>query len=583
MAPRGKRRVDPMDLKESPSLKSWGERPADIKRTNVVIECGWGRLLFGHTFERNQLIADELAKEKEGARDIAFYIRDPQVVIAKAPQALFIDPSVTYRLLLKNYKSRHKPPPAVEIGEIDVRKDLAAVNRIYRARHMVLVRESFIRKTYKGRFIKYWVARDKREGTVLAVAMSIDHKKAFDDPENGASVWAVAVDAQAPYPGVGLALMDHIVSYLKKQGRAFVDVSVMHDNEAAIALYEKMGFTQVPVFCIKNRNAINEALFSPARPAKGWNIYAQIIINEALRRGIKVDAIDPGEGYFRLTHGGRSVVCRESLTGLTSAIAMSRCMDKRTTHKTLKAAGLKVPHQQLAASDKKNREFLKKYGPLAVKPAFGEQGRGISVDVSKPKELKQAVEEAGQIDPRVVLEQMRDGQDLRIIVIDGEVVAAAVRKPPVIIGDGNSTIETLVKKLSRRREKATEGESRIPIDRQLRRTVRRAGYNLASVLKKGEQLTVRKTANLHTGGTIHDVTPELHPRLAEAAVAAADALGIPVVGLDFMVDSPAKPRHVIIEANERPGLANHEPQPTAEKFIDFLFPQTREQRDGETA
>ncbi len=87
-------------------------------------------------------------------------------------------------------------------------------------------------------------------------------------------------------------------------------------------------------------------------------------------------------------------------------------------------------------------------------------------------------------------------------------------------------------------------------------------------------MTVRKTANLHTGGTIHDVTSQLNPALSHAAVTAAETLKIPVTGLDMIVSSPADEDYIIIEANERPGLANHEPQPTAECFIDLLYPQT---------
>ena len=83
---------------------------------------------------------------------------------------------------------------------------------------------------------------------------------------------------------------------------------------------------------------------------------------------------------------------------------------------------------------------------------------------------------------------------------------------------------------------------------------------------------VRKAANLHTGGTIHDVTAAVHPALAEAAVKVARTIDIPVVGVDFIVPSVEGPDYVFIEANERPGLANHEPQPTAERFIDLLFP-----------
>jgi D-alanine-D-alanine ligase-like ATP-grasp enzyme len=150
-----------------------------------------------------------------------------------------------------------------------------------------------------------------------------------------------------------------------------------------------------------------------------------------------------------------------------------------------------------------------------------------------------------------------------------------VRKPAEVLGTGKHTVRELIERLSRRRSAATGGESRIPLDAETSRCVAGAGYSLDDMLPEGESIRVRKTANLHTGGTIHDVTADLHPDLGVAAVQAAAVLEIPVVGFDFMVPSVSGPDYVVIEANERPGLANHEPQPTAERFIDFLFPQTR--------
>jgi D-alanine-D-alanine ligase-like ATP-grasp enzyme len=105
-------------------------------------------------------------------------------------------------------------------------------------------------------------------------------------------------------------------------------------------------------------------------------------------------------------------------------------------------------------------------------------------------------------------------------------------------------------------------------------TVAAAGLTMDSVLPAGVELQVRRTANLHTGGTIHDVTASLHPALVTAAVRASRALDIPVTGLDFLVPDVSGPDYVFIEANERPGLANHQPQPTAERFVDLLFPET---------
>jgi D-alanine-D-alanine ligase-like ATP-grasp enzyme len=181
-----------------------------------------------------------------------------------------------------------------------------------------------------------------------------------------------------------------------------------------------------------------------------------------------------------------------------------------------------------------------------------------------------------------VLESFARGDDLRIIVIDYRVVAAALRKPPEVTGDGRHDIRTLIEKQSRRRASATGGESRIPLDEETMRCLARQDHSPDDVLPRGDTIRVRDTANLHTGGTLHDVTAKLSPSLRAVAERAARTLKIPVVGLDLMVPDSAGDEYVFIEANERPGLANHEPQPTAERFIDFLFPQTVQVSDATT-
>jgi D-alanine-D-alanine ligase-like ATP-grasp enzyme len=158
-----------------------------------------------------------------------------------------------------------------------------------------------------------------------------------------------------------------------------------------------------------------------------------------------------------------------------------------------------------------------------------------------------------------------------------------VRRPASVVGDGRTPVRGLIAAQSRRRAAVTGGESRIPVDDATVATVRAHGHEMDDVLPVGEELVVRRTANLHTGGTIHDVTAQLHPEVASAAVRASRALDIPVTGLDFLVPDLAGPEHVLIEANERPGLANHEPQPTAERFLDLLFPETSSTGGGADA
>ena len=541
---------------------------------DTIVDCGWGRLIFAHTFNDNRKLADALLAELPGKRDIAFYVHDPHVLLAMEPHNLFLDPSHTYRLWLDRYKVSPLRPRGFTIRLMNSREDAEGIHRVYLARQMIPPSIDFMWKQRTSRSVQFFVASDIHTGEVLGAATGIDHIEAFNDPEKGSSLWALAVDPQARHPGVGQSLVRHMAEYFIARGCSYLDLSVIHSNREAIRLYERLKFERINTFTVKNKNSFNEPLFIGEQPQEKLNPYAKIIVREAQRRGISIEVLDAEAGFFELSFGGRTITCRESLSELTTSIAMSRCDDKSVTHRILQRAKLRVPGQITCRDQAQAERFLDEFEAIVVKPARGEQGAGISVDVRDRESLRHAVDEARKYCDTVLLEEFVQGMDLRIIVINGEVVAAATRRPPRIQGTGQATIRELVEKQSRRREAATDGESSIPIDLETERCVQEAGYSLDQVLPYGEYLTVRKAANLHTGGTIHDVTRKLHPTLVQAAVKAAEAIDIPVTGLDFIVPDPAGESYVIIEANERPGLANHEPQPTAERFIDLLFPNT---------
>ncbi|RLK23481.1 GNAT-family acetyltransferase (TIGR03103 family) [Micromonospora sp. M71_S20] len=553
------------------------EPPTREGDTDVVLDCGWGRLVFGQTFADQAAVAAVLRSEAAGSRDICIYLRDPHVLVSRLPDELFIDPSLTYRLPLGGDRpTGDGDVPGLTIRPLADAADADAVNRIYARNGMVTAGvDVLVDNARTDRFL-HLLAEDAT-GEIVGTITGVDHVAVFDDPENGASLWCLTVDFNTAPPGTGQALITALAARLVERGRAYVDLSVLAENAGAIRLYERLGFYRTSTLCVKRKNPINERLFLPATP-QGYdqlNPYARIVADEAMRRGIRVEVTDPAWGELRLSSGGRTVLTRESLSELTSAVAMSRCDDKRVTRRILTEAGLSVPRGRTATGDDSDTAFLAEVGRVVVKPARGEQGNGITVGVRTPEALAAAVELAARFCPDVLIEEMRAGEDLRVVVIDHEVVAAAVRRPASITGDGVHDIAELIERQSRRRAAATGGESRIPLDDMTRDVLAEAGHELHDVLPEGQVLAVRRTANLHTGGTIHDVTAELHPAIAEACVAASRALDIPVTGLDLLVGAPHRPEHVFIEANERPGLANHEPQPTAERFVDLLFPGTR--------
>jgi GNAT-family acetyltransferase (TIGR03103 family) len=551
----------------------------DAMAKDVELELGWGRLIFGQTFADPDTLSEALRREAPGRRDICIYARESHVVIARAPTELFIDPSHTYRL---RFTSEHDEdlapsPLGVTVRTLNDPADADAMNRVFVRCGMVPAPVETIWDNHlHAEAVTYLVAARDEDGAVVGTVTGVDHEVLFSDPEHGSSLWTLAVDPAAALPGVGDALTRAMAEHFRSAGRAYMDLSVGHDNAAAIALYEKLGFRRVPVLAIKRKNAVNEPLFTqPPETVEDLNPYARIIADEALRRGIWVEVLDAETGEMRLSHGGRSLITRESLSEFTSAIAMCRCDDKRLTRRLVSEAGITVPPARLATFDDDDYAFLQEVGEVVVKPTRGEQGKGITVGVSAengPDELAVALARARQQYPEVLIEQRVQGDDLRLVVIDGRVVAAALRVPPEVIGTGEHSVRDLIAAESRRRSAATGGESRIPQDDLTESTVRDAGWKLDDVLPKGTRLRVRRTANLHQGATIHDVTAQVNQELCRVGVAAAAAIGIPVTGIDLLVPDVTGDDYAFIEANERPGLANHEPQPTAAAFLDYLFP-----------
>ena len=577
----GRRRRTAVPSAPAITSRSWkqpSEHQLQGMGTDVVLDLGWGRLVFGQTFADLHGIVDALRAEETGERDICIYPRDPHVLVGLAPDELFIDPSYTYRLDLHRYRPRAELIRGVFVRTVTSRGEMDRINEIYALNGMVVGDADVMWGNHRTRAFTYLVAEDRRTGSIVGTVTGVDHELAFGDPEGGTSLWCLAVHAQDAPTGTGEALVRVLAERYVGRSRSYLDLSVMHDNAGAIQLYRKLGFARVAAVCVKRKNPINTPLFAARPPGlENLNPYATIIAEEALRRGIRVEVTDPEWGEMRLSVGGRSVLTLESLSEFTTAVAMSRCDDKRVTRRIMERAGVRVARGAVAGEGRLGEALalIGDVGAVVVKPARGEQGRGITVGVRDEAGLERAVALALQFCPDVLVEELVDGDDLRVIVIDRQVVAAAVRRPAEVVGDGRHTVTELVGSTSRRRERATGGESRIPLDEITAEVVADAGYAMDDVPPNGRRFAVRRTANLHTGGTIEDVTARLHPEIADASVRAAAALGIPVTGLDFLVPDVERPDYVFIEANERPGLANHEPQPVAERFVDLLFPETR--------
>src|SRR6201992_320223 len=335
----------------------------DAMAKDVELELGWGRLIFGQTFADSRQLVEALRREGPGRRDICIYARESHVVVAEAPTELFIDPSHTYRLRFTDDMTQEdlaSAPLGVTVRTLNDQVDADAMNRVDVRCEMVPARIEVIWENHQhAPAVTYLLAIRDEDGAVVGTVTGVDHVLLFSDPEQGASLWTLAVDPAAALPGVGAALTRALAEHSRSVGRAYMDLSVAHDNAAAMALYEKLGFVRVPVLAIKRKNAINEPLFTlPPETVEDLNPYARIIADEAMRRGIRVEVVDAETGEMRLTHGGRSVITREALSEFTSAVAMCRCDDKRLTRRLVSEGGITVPRARLATFDHGDLDFL---------------------------------------------------------------------------------------------------------------------------------------------------------------------------------------------------------------------------------
>ena len=268
----------------------------------------------------------------------------------------------------------------------------------------------------------------------------------------------------------------------------------------------------------------------------------------------------------------------------TSAVAESIGQDKDLTKRLLHAAGVPVPLGQPVDTIEEAWEVALKVGlPVVVKPQDGNQGKGVTVNITDRAQLEEAYRNAADYGT-VMVERFLPGHDFRLLVVGDQLVAAARREPPQVLGDGQHTVRELVDQVNldpRRGEGHATSLTKIRLDDIA--VARLAAQNLTpdSVPPKGQRVILRNNANLSTGGTATDVTDDVHPEVAARAVAAAQMVGLHICGVDMVAESVLRPLEEqgggFVEVNAAPGLRMHlapsygKPRNVGQAMVDRLF------------
>ena len=293
------------------------------------------------------------------------------------------------------------------------------------------------------------------------------------------------------------------------------------------------------------------------------------------------------QSLIQLGYGKHQQRIQATVTSRTPHIAVEIASDKEETNKILANLGLPVPRQRLVQSEGRAVAAAERIGyPVVCKPYNANHGRGVSVNLNTPDEVRAAFIRAQEHSRSVIVESFITGHDHRMLVVNGELVAAAKRLPGHVVGDGTHTVRELVELVNLDPRRGIGHEkvlTRIDLDDQALGLLAKRSMTPDSVPAAGDEVFLRLTANLSTGGTATDVTDVVHPDNIEMAVRAILAIGLDVGGVDFL--SPDITRSykdvggAICEVNAAPGFRMHmapsegRPRDVAGKVIDMLFPR----------
>lgn len=284
------------------------------------------------------------------------------------------------------------------------------------------------------------------------------------------------------------------------------------------------------------------------------------IVNAAMARGVPYRRLTEGS-LVQFGWGSKQRRIQAAETGNTSAIAEAIAQDKDLTKMLLDAAGVPVPKGQVVSREEDAWTVANKIGlPVVLKPRDGNQGKGV------------------------IVEQYIPGHDFRMLVIGNQLIAAARRDPPQVIGDGTHTIRQLVDQVNTdplRGDGHATPLTKIRFDDIALATLATQHLTADSIPEKGKRILLRNNANLSTGGSATDVTDEVHPELAARMVTAAQMVGLDIAGVDLVAETVIKPmeeqRAGIVEINAAPGLRMHlspsfgKARPVGEAIVASMF------------
>lgn len=309
------------------------------------------------------------------------------------------------------------------------------------------------------------------------------------------------------------------------------------------------------------------------------------IVEEAEKRKIPYIRLNR-HSLVQLGYGVNQRRIQATIASTTSSIAVEIACDKEETKNLLESAEIPVPRGRIIYDEEDLKNAIDKIGyPIVTKPVNGNHGKGATTNIRTWEDAVAGLAAAKVYGRAVICEKFITGRDFRVLVINYKFVAAALRTPAAVTGDGKHTIKELIDIVNgdpRRGYGHEKVLTAIKVDSFTEDILTKRGYTLDTVLKDKEELWLKPTANLSTGGTATDVTDFVHPTNIFMCERIARIIGLNICGIDIMAPDLTEPigenGGAVLEVNAAPGFRMHLdptdglPRNVAEPVIDMLYP-----------
>lgn len=293
----------------------------------------------------------------------------------------------------------------------------------------------------------------------------------------------------------------------------------------------------------------------------------QILMKEAMKRGIKVDVIDRADNFISLKKDDHiEYVKQATKTSKDNYVTVLMMENKVVTKKILEKNNIKAPKGEeffsLDEAIRKAHKYINK--AIVVKPKSTNFGLGISIFKEGPKleDIEEAFKLAFEHDNTVLVEEFIMGKEYRFLVIGDEVPGILHRVPANVIGDGKSSIRELVEeknKSSLRGKGYKTPLEKINLDDNVKLFLKHLGKDFNYIPEKDEVVYLRENSNVSTGGDSIDYTDIIPQRFKDIAIESAKAIGANICGVDMMIEDykDENSNYAIIELNFNPAIHIH--------------------------